>query len=180
MSAVLAILVVALSANAQGPESSAIRSAVPWFDTQGNRIYAGGANMYFENGSYYLVGEGKKVLSGDCSDCFNLYKSVDLEKWDFVECVLKNENIVGPAGFSFPWRMERPKIFKCPATQKYMMWFHCDTPGFGIQSVGVLQADAVAGPYSFVAPSRKKLTHAVGSLLLPGRYQIRVHAILCR
>lgn len=66
--------------------------------------------------------------------------------------MLKNENIVGPAGTSFPFRMERPKIFKCPATSKYMMWFHCDTPSFGIQSVGVLTADAVEGPYSFVAP----------------------------
>ena len=23
------------------------------------------------------------------------------------------------------YRMERPKVFKCPATGKYMLWFHC-------------------------------------------------------
>jgi hypothetical protein len=44
---------------------------VPWYDSAGNRIFAGGANMYEENGVYYLVGEGKKVLDGDCSACFN-------------------------------------------------------------------------------------------------------------
>ena len=151
----LAASLLASGCGAQDPEASVIRPGVPWYDTQGNRIYAGGANMYLEKGVYYLVGEGKKVLSGDCSDCFNLYKSVDLVAWDFVECVVKNENIVGPPGTSFPFRMERPKIFKCPATQKYMLWFHCDTPGFGIQSVGVLQADAVAGPYAFVSPCFK-------------------------
>lgn len=30
---------------------------------------AGGANIYFENGLYYLTGEGKKVLGQDCSEC---------------------------------------------------------------------------------------------------------------
>jgi hypothetical protein len=43
---------------AQGPEHTVIRSGIPWMDTSGNRIYAGGANIYFENGLYYLVGEG--------------------------------------------------------------------------------------------------------------------------
>lgn len=76
-----ALLVLAACA-AQSPETSVIRSGVPWYDSSGNRIYAGGANMYLEGGVYYLVGEGKKVLSGDCSDCFNLYKSTDLEHWD--------------------------------------------------------------------------------------------------
>jgi hypothetical protein len=32
------------------------------------------------------------------------------------------------------------------------MWFHCDTPSFGIQSVGVLSSDRVDGPYSFASP----------------------------
>jgi hypothetical protein len=136
----------------QSPEDAVIRSAVPWIDSSGNRVYAGGANLFFQDGYYWMVGEGKKVLSGDCSDCFNLYKSTDLEHWDYVSCILKNEDIVGPAGHSFPWRMERPKIFKCPATSKFIMWFHCDTPGFGIQSVGVLQSDKVDGPYTFAGP----------------------------
>ena len=48
--------------------------------------------------------------------------------------------------------MERPKIFKCPGTGKYMLWFHCDTPSFSMRSVGVLQSDAVTGPYKFTSP----------------------------
>ena len=49
-SAVLALLATA-GANAQA-DDTVIRSGVAWFDTAGNRIYAGGANIYFENGTY--------------------------------------------------------------------------------------------------------------------------------
>ena len=146
----LPLLAALPSASAQSPEDSVIRSGVPWVDTSGNRIYAGGANMYEEGGVYYLIGEGEKLLS-DCSKCFNLYKSTDLVTWDFVSCALKNEDIVAPQKPSY-YRMERPKIFKCPGTQKYTMWFHCDTPDFSMRSVGVLTADAVTGPYTFTAP----------------------------
>ena len=146
------IIAFAAAVIAQGPETSIIRSGVPWFDTNGDRVYAGGANMYFENGVYWLIGEGKKVLS-DCSQCFNLYNSTDLVTWKFVSCILNNKDIVAPVQPSQGYfRMERPKILKCPGTGKYVMWFHCDTPSFSIQSVGVLTADRVDGPYSFAAP----------------------------
>lgn len=53
---------------------------------------------------------------------------------EFESCVLKNADIraAAPAPYNnvtaYPfYRMERPKIFKCPATGKYAMWFHCDT-----------------------------------------------------
>jgi hypothetical protein len=48
----------------QTPETSIIKPGIPWYDTDGNRIYAGGSNIYTENGIYYLIGEGKKVYSG--------------------------------------------------------------------------------------------------------------------
>ena len=144
------LLLSCAAAFAQGPENSVIRSAVPWIDTDGNRIYAGGANVFFEAGVYWLIGEGKKVLA-DCSQCFNLYKSTDLATWTFVSCILNNKQIVAPVKASY-YRMERPKILKCPGTGKYVMWFHCDTVGFGMQSVGVLTADAVDGPYTFASP----------------------------
>ena len=44
------------------------------------------------------------------------------------------------------------RCFLSPSTQKYVMWFHCDTPGFTMRSVGVLTADAVTGPYEFASP----------------------------
>lgn len=133
------------------PEDAVIRPGAPWFDTDGNRMFAGGANMYTEDGVYYLVGEGEKVLAGDISECFNLYSSTDLQNWDFRGCVLKNEDVVAPQP-STPYRIERPKILKCPGTGKYVMWFHCDTPSFSMESVGVLTSDNVTGPYEFASP----------------------------
>ena len=95
-----------------------------------------------------MVGEGQKS-HGDLSDCFNLYSSKDWSAWKFESCIMRNQDVKAPQG-SYPWRIERPKIFKCPGTGKYMMWFHCDTSGFTMKSVGVLTSDAVTGPYSFV------------------------------
>jgi len=60
----LVVALAAAAAAAAGPETAVIRSGVPWYDTDGNRVFAGGANMYVEGGVYYLIGEGKKVLSG--------------------------------------------------------------------------------------------------------------------
>ena len=32
------------------------------------------------------------------------------------------------------------------------MWFHCDTTSFGIESVGVLTAPNITGPWTFASP----------------------------
>jgi hypothetical protein len=45
------------------------------------------------------------------------------------------------------WRMERPKIFRCPSNNQWTMWFHCDTISFGIESVGVLTAPDIRGEH---------------------------------
>jgi hypothetical protein len=69
---------------------------VPLFDTKGDRLYAGGANMWRENGTFWLVGEGRKTEPGVCSACINLYSSPDLAAWTFEACVLKNADVVAP------------------------------------------------------------------------------------
>jgi hypothetical protein len=112
--------------------------------------------MYLEDGVYYLVGEGKKTLSGDISACFNLYSSPDLATWTPLGCILKNADVVAPPPFDKEsvYRIERPKILKCPgATSKpYRLIHHCDTDGFAMRSIGVLSADAVTGPYTYMSP----------------------------
>lgn len=78
------------------PENAIFRPGRPLHDFRGDRIYAGGANVFFEDGIYWLVGEGQKVLPGVCSECFNLYSSNDLASWTNRGCILKNEDIVAP------------------------------------------------------------------------------------
>jgi len=134
-----------------------IKPGQPWTDTKGNRVYAGGSNIYQENGTYYLIGEGEKVLHGDCSAEFNLYASKDLTTWAPLPSPLFNKDIISPPQYKFPYRMERPKIFKCPGatTDPYRLVFHCDTPSFSMQSIGVLTAPTVTGPYTFASPCFK-------------------------
>jgi hypothetical protein len=149
-------LAAAALVSAQDPADSVIHPGVPWFDTDNNRVYAGGANLFEEGGVYYMIGEGKKVLS-DCSACFNLYSSSDLVTWKFEGCALNNSDIVAPPPYNKEsyYRMERPKIFKCPGDTgptPYRLVFHCDTSGFAMQSIGILTAPAITGPYTFAAP----------------------------
>ena len=150
--ALLAALALALA-----PEDAVIRSGVAWFDTAGERIYAGGANMVLEGGLFYLVGEGKKVVSGDNSACFNFYSSPDLQSWTNRGCILNNTAIKSPPQWSYPYRMERPKIFKCPGatSSPWRLVFHCDSPSFSMTSIGILTADAITGPDSFSSPCFK-------------------------
>lgn len=130
------ILALFAAVSAISPEDTEIRPGVALFDTDGNRLYAGGANIWFENGLYYLVGEGRKTMSGVCSACINLYSSPDLGVWTFVGCILKNQDVVAPAPPKTNYRMERPKIFRCPSNNRLTMWFHCDQPDFSLKSVG--------------------------------------------
>eukprot|EP01048_Picozoa_sp_COSAG05_P009644 COSAG05_NODE_803_length_7215_cov_20.387858_1_plen_879_part_10 len=143
-----------------------IRSGVPWYDTEGKRMYFGGANLYEENGLYYLVGEGEKV--GGISGCFNFYRSPDLSTWTNLGCLLNISDIIVPPpfdnstfrrGFGHGLRMERPKIFKCPTaaagTAAYRLVFHCDTRNFNMRSIGVLVAEQVEGPYEQRVPCFK-------------------------
>ena len=108
--------------------------------------------MWLENGTFYLVGEGKKTLPGVCSECLNLYSSPDLVAWTFEACALRNEDVVAPIPKPGNWRIERPKLFRCPANGEWRIWFHCDTPGFSLRSVGVLTAADVRGPWTFASP----------------------------
>lgn len=145
------------------PETGIILPGQEWIDTNGNRVYAGGADIIYEESvsRFYMIGEGNKTHQ-DCSECFNLYSSVDLSSttWQFEGCVLKNEDIRLAAPFPFNnittypfYRMERPKIFKCPTTKNttdpWRLVFHCDTSNFAMTSIGILTAPTVTGPYTF-------------------------------
>ena len=149
------VLAALVGARAAAPEDAVLRPGVPLFDTDGNRLYAGGANLFLDGGVFYLVGEGRKTLPSACSECLNLYSSVDLASWKFEACVLHNKDVVASTPPNPVYRMERPKIFRCPSNNRLTMWFHCDLTNFGMQSVGVLTADAIAGPWTFAAPCFK-------------------------
>lgn len=147
---------LAAACAAAAPEDAVLRPGVPVYDTSGARLYAGGANLHRENdGTFYLVGEGRKTLPAACSQCINLYSSTDLAAWTFEGCILNNSDVVAYTPPNPVYRMERPKIFRCPSNNKLTMWFHCDGTNFDFQSVGVLTADKITGPWTFASPCFK-------------------------
>lgn len=153
----LAAAAVVSAVLAASPEDAVFAPGQPIYDVKGDRVYAGGANLYLENGLYYMIGEGKKTGSGDLSTCLNLYSSPDLTTWTLLSCAVPNSAVVAPfsPGAGGLYRMERPKLFKCPGGQPgsdYRIVFHCDTDSFAHPSIGILAAGSPTGPFSFVRP----------------------------
>lgn len=57
MTRTLAAAAACALAAAQSPDDAVIRSGTPWYTADGQRMYAGGGNLYQEGGVFYLVGE---------------------------------------------------------------------------------------------------------------------------
>ncbi len=93
----------------------------------GGQPLAGGANIYLEDGVYYLTGEGKKVLGQDCSEC---------------ECGNKTPNLLHFARKGFAFRLGRrscPKALGIHSASRihrlYENRYRADQNGIG-QSAG--------------------------------------------
>jgi hypothetical protein len=140
------------------PSDTIFHVGVPWIDTRGERLYANAGSLLLDDGVYYLIGQGHLNLTvpGDTMDavaeCLNLYSSTDLATWDYRGCLLRNEDVqasIAPDPF---YRIARPKLFRCPGTGKYVIFFHCDTFRMQLHSLGVLTSDTITGPYTFASP----------------------------
>ena len=49
-----------------------------------------------------------------------------------------------------PFIVERPKVLYNEMTKLYVMWFHLDTPGYGLRQAGVATSPNATGPFQFV------------------------------
>ncbi|MBC7807496.1 MAG: family 43 glycosylhydrolase [Akkermansiaceae bacterium] len=112
---------------------------------------------------YYWYGENKdganvSAPSGqmDRLDVIGVscYSSRDLITW-------KNEGIVlssrpdDPAHDLHPSQvLERPKVVFCPATEKYVLWAHVDSPDYTKARVGVAISDSPTGPFEYLGSFR--------------------------
>lgn len=97
-----------------------------------------------------MVGTSQKEQPGWLSAAINLYSSYDLESWKFEAEIFKNTSITTPLppGES-RYRIERPKIIFNQATNKYVLWFHLDSPKFALGMVGVCTSSSITGPFKF-------------------------------
>ena len=122
-----------------------MRNGEPWRDDAGTLIQAHGGWILpvSDDGSddaaaqptYFWYGEDY-VRGG-----FSCYRSHDLASWHDCGRVL-------PAGAAPV--MERPRVLRCPATGRFVMWFHADDATYGTAQAGVAVADAPEGPFELV------------------------------
>ena len=121
-----------------------------WLDTDGSPIEAHGGSIRFEDGVYYWYGEDKSRTDGKNGIWtwgIRLYASTDLYHWKNLGHIIEPAPD-DPNSSMYPSRhIDRPRILKCPATGKYVLWLKLS----GADAYFVIfEAEAITGPYRMV------------------------------
>lgn len=128
-----------------------IQPSAPWLDTNAMRIEAHGGTMYYENGTYYWIGEDKSHTAKKGKIWtwgVKCYSSRDLCSWKDEGHIVFPEPDDSKSLFHPNRRLDRPHLIFNPATRKYVLWLkYCDKSHFS-----VLTADHILGPYTLVEP----------------------------
>lgn len=126
--------------------NNSIKPGQVWLDTDGKRIQAHGAQVYFEDGVYYWIGENKEHTTGEDEIWtwgIRMYSSRDLYNWKDEGLIVppdtENENSI----FHPHRHLDRPHLLYNDKTKKYVLWLkYCDDSHYA-----VLTADKLKGPY---------------------------------
>lgn len=106
--------------------------------------------MLWENGFWYWYGENKEYTDGQSpiwSWGVRMYRSADLYNWEDLG-LIAGPDLNNPDGNLFSEKhLDRPRILRCDATGKYVMWVKISGPE---SCFAVLQADQLQGPYETV------------------------------
>ncbi|MCM1067335.1 MAG: glycoside hydrolase family 43 protein [Muribaculaceae bacterium] len=141
-----------------------------WPDTDGKHINChGGCIIQGPDSIYYWYGEHRGFNAPQ--EGVACYTSTDLRTWS-------NRGIVMPVSDSSDAIVERgsvierPKVVYCPATGRYVMWFHHELKGRGYEAAqaGVAVADNPLGPFVPLSSSRVNagiLPQNIGSAKAP-------------
>ncbi len=150
-----AILIAALSGRAAEPTMPTVLGE-PLLATDGKHVNAHGGAIVQHDGTYYWYGEHRgNGTPGSGQKGVACYVSKDLKNWDNKGIVLSVTDSVG-AALERGCIIERPKVVYCPATGKFVMWFHHEMKGVGYGSAysGVAVADNPLGPFVFMKTGR--------------------------
>jgi hypothetical protein len=140
----------------------AFRPGEVWHDVNGRPINAHAGGILFENGRYYWHGQHMTALptgakyppsAGNLTEVgVSCYSSTDLFNWrdEGVSLAVSED----PAHDLYKGlRLERPKVLRCPATGRYVMWFHYVRSGkthAESYEAAVCVADRITGPFRLV------------------------------
>ncbi|WP_295732239.1 glycoside hydrolase family 43 protein [uncultured Muribaculum sp.] len=148
------LLAIALSMNA-APGMPVIKGE-RFPDTQGDHINAHGGGIMEKDGTYYWYGEHRgDGTPGSGQKGVVCYTSSDLHAWTPRGVVLAVTDTKGDP-LEAGCIIERPKVVFCPATAKYVMWFHHELKGVGYGSAhsAVAVADNPLGPFRMLRTGR--------------------------
>lgn len=172
--ATAAKMVVLLFMVDRGLGFQAFRPGEPWLDTEGHVIDAHGGGMLedvLEDGTSKFFWYGSKRNHFKCchDGGVNLYSSTDLYEWSFEGTILRafNGSTTGNG-----LDLERPKVIRCAATGKYVMWVRGTGEGNTPQLLAVATSDKPTGPFKFEGNTTDPF-HTVypGNPNLPDGYQ---------
>lgn len=131
------------------------QNKTPWLDEEYNVINAHGGGILPFDGGYYWYGEhktegweGRLAFLG-----VHAYYSADLIHWHDLGIVLKVTDDSG-SPICRGCRIERPKVLHCPATGKFVMYFHSTDADHTLARRGLAVADTPEGPFRFLGAER--------------------------
>ena len=134
---------------------NAIRPGLIWPDDHGRHIQAHGGGIIHVGGTWYWFGEDRSRANDPAKRYVACYSSTDLAHWSFRNQVLA---LGDPEGFGPDWVLERPKVFPCAKTGKFVMYLHVDgwseAGSYGVARVGVATCDTIAGDYQYLRSFR--------------------------
>jgi len=140
--------------------SGVIRPGRVWLDTKGERIQAHGGSVLFADGTFYWYGENKERSTGRDGIWHwgvRCYASTDLSSWEDLGLIIPPvlddpRSPLNPAQFT-----DRPHIVINPETGKYICWLRVSSRAGRPQTLVVLVADALLGPYRIVEAGLRPL-----------------------
>lgn len=141
--------------------NTVIKPGKVWEDTEGKRIQAHGACVFYEDGVYYWIGEDKshtrkkgKIWTWG----IRCYSSTDLCNWKDEGHIVSPEPDNKKSILHPNRRLDRPHLMKNPNTGQYVLWIkYCDKPHFSI-----LTANSLKGPYTVVRKEFYAYGHKCG------------------
>jgi hypothetical protein len=126
-----------------------------WLDDRGQHIQAHGGGVVKQGDTWYWFGEDRSRENAPQKRYVSCYSSPDLATWTFRKQVLVLDD---PEGFGADWILERPKVFPCSKTGRFVMYMHidgwADGASYNIARVGVAVCDTIDGDYQYLRSFR--------------------------
>lgn len=122
-----------------------LRNGELWLDTEGEPIDAAGGCIIKVGSTYYWYGNSGVYV--------NCYSSTDLVNWTFQNAIVgpgtKDTSGQEAADLAIPCVVERPKVIYNSTTGKYVLWFHYDSPNYGLGKVAVATSSTPTGDFTY-------------------------------